>query len=150
MAKEKIKIGVIPAGGKGTRLGRLGNYLPKSLVPLGQKPILYHIIKNLEMMSIEQIYLLVNYKSNLIKQYLKEENEFNNFKIRFLKSAPDLGLAEVILKTERFIKKPFVTILGDDFTNLRNIHKLKKTNNQSCRKTSKTQIKLSRVRNLFI
>ena len=115
-SRRGIKIGVIPVGGKGTRLGWLGNYLPKSLVPLGQKPMLYYIIKNLEMMGIEQIYLLVNYKSNLIKQYLKEENEFNNFKIRFLKSAPDLGLAEVILKTERFIKKPFVTILGDDFT----------------------------------
>lgn len=117
MAKEKVKIGVIPAGGKGTRLGWLGNFLPKSLVPLGQKPMLYPIIKNMQIMSIEQIYLLVNYKSNLIKQYLSAENEFKNLKIGYIKSEPGLGLADVILKTEKFIKKTFMCILGDDFTN---------------------------------
>lgn len=116
MTKAKINIGVIPIGGKGTRLGWLGNFLPKSLIPLGQKPMLYLIIKNMQTMGIEQIYLLVNYKSNLIRKYLKQENEFNNLKIRFLKSEPELGLADVILKTEKFIKQPFVTILGDDFT----------------------------------
>src|SRR3989344_1416203 len=113
----KAKIGVIPVGGKGTRLGWLGNFLPKSLVPLGQKPILYLIIKNMQIMGIEQIYLLVNYKSNLIKQYLSGENEFKNLQIRFIKSEPGLGLADVILKTEKFIIKPFISILGDDFTN---------------------------------
>lgn len=115
-SRRGIKIGVIPIGGKGTRLGWLGNFLPKSLVPLGQKPMLYLIIKNMQIMGIEQIYLLINYKSNLIKKYLKEEDEFKNLKIRFLKSEPGLGLADVILKTEKYIKKPFVTILGDDFT----------------------------------
>jgi bifunctional UDP-N-acetylglucosamine pyrophosphorylase/glucosamine-1-phosphate N-acetyltransferase len=116
MAKNNIRIGVIPVGGKGTRLGWLGTFLPKSLVPLGQKPILYHIIKNMQIMGIDRIYLLVNYKSNLIKKYLKGENEFKNLKIKYVKSEPDLGLADVILKTERHINESFITILGDDFT----------------------------------
>lgn len=127
MAKEKVKIGVIPIGGKGTRLGWLGTFLPKSLVPLGQKPMLYLIIKNMQVMGVEQIYLLVNYKSNLIKQYLNAENEFRNLKIRFIKSEPNLGLADVILKTEKFIKKPFVVILGDDFTNSPSLKQFTKT-----------------------
>lgn len=116
MTENKINIGVIPIGGKGTRLGWLGTFLPKSLVPLGQKPILYLIVKNLQLMGIERIYLLVNYKSNLIKKYLKGESEFKNLKIKYINSEQDLGLADVILKTETYIKKPFITILGDDFT----------------------------------
>lgn len=116
MTKNIIKIGVIPIGGKGTRLGWLGTFLPKSLVPLGQKPMLYLIIKNMQTLGIDQIYLLVNYKSNLIKKYLKAETEFKKLKIKYINSEPDLGLADVILKTEKYIKKPFVTILGDDFT----------------------------------
>src|SRR3989338_5739334 len=121
METPMIRIGVIPVGGRGTRLGWLGNLLPKPLVPLGQKPMLYHVIKNLQVMGIDTIYLLVNYKSNLIKQYVATEREFNKLKFRFIKSEQHLGLADVILKTEKYIKDSFVVILGDDFTKSSNL-----------------------------
>src|SRR3989344_1713058 len=121
MKTPATKIGVIPVGGKGTRLGWLGNLLPKPLVPLGHKPMLYHVIKNLEIMGIDTIYLLVNYKSNLIKQYVSTEKKFNKLKFRFIKSEQHLGLAEVILKTEKYIKESFAVILGDDFTQSTNL-----------------------------
>lgn len=124
METPVTRIGVIPVGGRGTRLGWLGSLLPKPLVPLGQKPMLYHVIKNLEIMGIDTIYLLVNYKSNLIKQYVATEKEFNKLKFRFIKSEQNLGLADVILKTEKYIKKPFVVILGDDFTQSTNLKEL--------------------------
>ncbi len=124
METSATRIGVIPVGGKGTRLGWLGGLLPKPLVPLGQKPMLYHVIKNLEIMGINTIYLLVNYKSNLIKQYVATEKEFNKIKFRFIKSEQLLGLAEVILKTEKYIKESFVVILGDDFTQSTNLKEL--------------------------
>ena len=121
MKTPATRIGVIPVGGKGTRLGWLGNLLPKPLVPLGQKPMLYHVIKNLKIMGIDTIYLLVNYKSNLIKQYVSTEKKFNKLKFRFIKSEQHLGLAEVILKTEKHIKESFAVILGDDFTQSTNL-----------------------------
>lgn len=121
METPKIRIGVVPVGGRGTRLGWLGNFLPKPLVPLGPKPMLYYAIKNLETMGIDTVYLLVNYKSNLIKQYVASEKEFNKLKFRFIKSEQRFGLAEVILKTEKYINKSFVVILGDDFTKSTNL-----------------------------
>ena len=36
---------VILAGGKGTRLGQYTSKIPKPMVKIGQKPILWHIIK---------------------------------------------------------------------------------------------------------
>jgi len=111
-----VKIGVVLVGGKGTRLGWIGKFLPKSLVPIGQKPMLYYIIKNLQSMKIGKIYLLVNYKKNLIKRYLAEEPEFKKMNFYFIHSQPDLGLAQVVQKTQRFIKEPFVVFLGDDLT----------------------------------
>jgi len=116
MNYPQVKIGVVLAGGKGTRLGWLGKFLPKSLVPIGQKPMLYYIIKNLGLMKITKIYLLVNYKKDLIKCYLAQEPEFKKMNFLFLHSQPNLGLAQVIQKTQRFIKEPFVVFLGDDFT----------------------------------
>jgi len=113
---KNVRVGVVLAGGKGTRLGWIGKFLPKSLVPIGQKPMLYYIIKNLELMKITKIYLLANYKKNLIKRYLAEEKEFKKMNFLFLHSQPNHGLAQVIQKTQRFIKKPFVVFLGDDLT----------------------------------
>lgn len=113
---KNVQFGVVLAGGKGTRLGWIGKFLPKSLVPMGQKPMLYYIIKNLELMKITKVYLLVNYKKDLIKRYLTQEKEFKKMNFLFLHSQPNLGLAQVIQKTERFIKEPFVVFLGDDLT----------------------------------
>lgn len=114
-------VGVVLAGGRGTRLGWLGNLLPKALVPVGQKPILYHIIKNLEQIGVKEIYLLVNYKKELIKKYLREEKDFNGIIFHYITSEPNLGLADVIFLTEKYIKEPFVAILGDDFTKSKQI-----------------------------
>src|SRR3989338_7451964 len=83
---KNVQVGVILVGGRGTRLGWLGKFLPKSLVPIGQKPMLYYIVKNIQKMGIRKIYLLVNYKKNLIKDYLKEESEFKKIAFKFIHS----------------------------------------------------------------
>ena len=46
--KENIKSAVILCGGKGTRLGTLSKKLPKSLVLVKNKPIIWYIIKMLK------------------------------------------------------------------------------------------------------
>ena len=117
------RIAVIPAGGQGSRLGWLGKFLPKSLVPIGTKPILHNIISNLVLMNISEVYVLVDYKKNLIKSYLKEQKEFSKIKFHFVNSHPNLGLADVVALTSQKIKIPFVVILGDDFTQSKNISK---------------------------
>lgn len=67
-------------------------------------------------MHINEIFLLVDYKKNLIKQYVQAENEFRNIKFYFIQSKSDIGLADVLAQTQKKIKGPFVMILGDDFT----------------------------------
>jgi glucose-1-phosphate cytidylyltransferase len=37
---------VILAGGKGTRLSKLTREVPKGLVPIGDRPILWHIMRH--------------------------------------------------------------------------------------------------------
>ena len=41
----KIKTAVILCGGKGTRLGSLGKKMPKTLLKVQGKPIIWYIIK---------------------------------------------------------------------------------------------------------
>ena len=44
----KIRTAVILCGGKGTRLGNLGKKLPKTLVKVQGKPIIWYIINTLK------------------------------------------------------------------------------------------------------
>jgi NDP-sugar pyrophosphorylase family protein len=61
---------VILAGGKGTRLRPYTTVLPKPLVPLGDRPILELVIRQLARHGFERIDLSVGHLGGLIKAYL--------------------------------------------------------------------------------
>lgn len=60
---------VILAGGFGTRLGNLTNSIPKPMVQVGGKPILWHIMKIYATYGIKEFVICLGYKGNVIKDY---------------------------------------------------------------------------------
>lgn len=60
---------VIMAGGKGTRLEPFTRIFPKPLIPVGEKPIIEMIIDRFRTFGIDDYYLTVNYKGEMIKSY---------------------------------------------------------------------------------
>lgn len=60
---------VILAGGLGTRLRPYTTIIPKPLVPVGDRPILQHIIEQLARAGTRRIDLCVNYLGDLIETY---------------------------------------------------------------------------------
>lgn len=69
---------VINAGGKGTRLDPFTRVLPKPLIPVGELPIIEHIMKEYQSYSCNEFHIIVNYKKNLIKAYFADnENHYN-------------------------------------------------------------------------
>ena len=69
--KEDIPV-VIMAGGYGKRLSPYTNILPKPLIPIGEYPIVEHIINSFCEYGCKEYYLIVNYKRNMIKSYFDE------------------------------------------------------------------------------
>ncbi len=63
---------VIMAGGLGTRLYPYTKILPKPLIPIGEIPIVEHIMNRFNQYGSEQFYLVVNHKKNMIKAYFNE------------------------------------------------------------------------------
>lgn len=63
---------VIMAGGKGTRLYPYTRILPKPLIPIGDMPIMDHIIQRFGRYGIRDVYLILNHKRNMIKAYYNE------------------------------------------------------------------------------
>jgi glucose-1-phosphate cytidylyltransferase len=72
---------VLFCGGLGTRLGELTEHLPKPLVKIGYRPILWHVMKYYAHFGHKEFILCLGYKADKIKEYFLEYNEYlsNNF-----------------------------------------------------------------------
>lgn len=69
---------VIMAGGLGTRLYPYTKVLPKPLIPIGDLPIVEHIINRFNKFGVNDFHLVVNHKKNMIKAYFNEiEKTYN-------------------------------------------------------------------------
>lgn len=66
---------VILAGGMGTRLREETEHLPKPLVPIGERPILWHIMKLYGHHGFRRFVICLGYKGWLIKQYFLSYRE---------------------------------------------------------------------------
>ncbi len=62
---------VILCGGKGTRLREETEYRPKPMVPIGGKPILWHIMKYYAHFGHHDFVLCLGYKGDMIKDYFR-------------------------------------------------------------------------------
>ncbi|MBB6624105.1 glucose-1-phosphate cytidylyltransferase [Clostridium gasigenes] len=69
---------VILCGGKGTRMREETEYRPKPLVPVGGKPIIWHIMKTYSEYGINDFILCTGYKGDMIKQYFMDMYWRNN------------------------------------------------------------------------
>ena len=64
---------VILAGGKGTRLAEETDLKPKPTVEIGDRPILWHIMKLYASRGFTEFYVNLGYKGHLIKHYFLDE-----------------------------------------------------------------------------
>ena len=70
---KKINIPVcIMAGGKGSRLKPFSVILPKPLIPYKGQTVVESIIQNLENYKIDNIFISINFKKEIIRTYIKE------------------------------------------------------------------------------
>ena len=67
MKLKKTNSAVILCGGRGTRLGNLGKTIPKALVNIHKKPIIWYIINILIKKGFNHLILPTGYKSKKIK-----------------------------------------------------------------------------------
>ncbi len=61
---------LVMAGGSGRRLGALTRSVPKPLLPVGGKPILEHVLTQLESAGVSDITVSVHYLAEQIEQFL--------------------------------------------------------------------------------
>jgi glucose-1-phosphate cytidylyltransferase len=73
---------IILAGGYGTRLGNITESIPKPMVKIGNRPILWHIMKIYSNAGYNDFIISLGYKGEVIKEYFFNYSVYsNNFTI---------------------------------------------------------------------
>lgn len=81
---------VILAGGFGTRLGNITDAIPKPMVKIGPKPIVWHIMKIYSHYGYKDFILSLGYRQEVVKEY------FHNYHITSTDFSIHLGTKKII------------------------------------------------------
>lgn len=135
---------IILCGGTGTRLKEETEFKPKPMVFVGNKPLLWHIMKIYSHYGFNEFILALGYKAEYIKDYflnqrtfssdftlstndneieyhLESRSEIDNFKITFVDTGLDTPPGERILRCRNYIPREdqnFMVTYGDGVTDL--------------------------------
>lgn len=69
---------VILAGGYGSRLGEMASITPKPMIEIGEKPIIWHIMKIYSQFGINEFVICLGHKANVIKNYFLQYKTIRN------------------------------------------------------------------------
>ena len=76
MAKGVMKV-VLLAGGFGTRLAEYTESIPKPMVPIGGRPILWHIMQHYASYGHKDFFLALGHKAQVVKEYFLNYRALN-------------------------------------------------------------------------
>jgi glucose-1-phosphate cytidylyltransferase len=134
---------VILAGGRGTRISEESGLKPKPLIDIGEKPIIWHIMKIYSHFGINEFIICCGYKGYLIKEYFANyslhnsniivdisKNEIQvinknseNWKVTLVDTGDETFTGGRVLRIKKFIDDDFLLTYGDGLANI-NIKKL--------------------------
>jgi NDP-sugar pyrophosphorylase family protein len=109
---------VILAGGKGTRLRPYTTVLPKPLVPVGDRPILELVIRQLARYGFTRIDLSVGHLGQLISTYLDQIELPEGLDLHYTWEDQPLGTAGALREVEGLAEGDFLAMNGDVLTTL--------------------------------
>lgn len=102
---------VVPVAGTGTRLRPHTHTYPKVLLTVGDKPIIGHILDDLEGAGIRKVCMVIGYLGEKIREYVAKN--YSHLEVTYVEQAEQRGLGHAIWLTRRCVTGPVMVMLGD-------------------------------------
>src|SRR3954447_3670552 len=107
---------IVLAGGLGMRLRPYTAVLPKPLMPIGDRPVLDVVVRQLRGHGFERITVATGYLAELIEAFFRDGHEYD-VEIDYHREAVPLGTAGAIATIDG-LTEPFLVMNGDVITDL--------------------------------
>ncbi len=130
---------IILCGGKSERLKNQKTDLPKPLWKIGDKPIVWHVMKIYEKSGFTDFILCTGYRHEDFLSYF-EENPVTNWSIAFDQTSENYGTSERIISAMKHVGSDFFCTYGDGLSSL-SINDLLKNHRTSGKLATLTAIK---------
>ena len=105
---------VILTAGEGARLGSWTSNRPKGMIPLGNRPILDHLVRGLVSAGITEINMVVGYARNSVMSYFGDGSSFGG-KINYCFQDKPTGTLDAMKIGMSDIEDEFILVPGDNY-----------------------------------
>ena len=136
---------VILAGGLPSTITEDREGIPKPMVEIGEKPIIWHIMKNLSYQGIREFIICAGYKMDLIKNYFNDfyiyhsditvdlksntitihKNITEDWKVTVVDTGLNSTTSERVARIKPYISEDFLVTYGDSLSDV-NINEIRK------------------------
>ena len=108
---------VAVAGGEGTRLRPLTLQRAKPMVPLVNRPVLVHMVRQLHRYGVTELQLTLRYMASLVQNYF-QTHQFDGLDIGYHIEEFPQGTAGSLKQVARHWEEPFLVVSGDGLTDM--------------------------------
>jgi NDP-mannose synthase len=107
---------IIMAGGEGARLRPYTTVLPKPLMPIGDRPVLDIVIRQLRRANFERVTIATGYLAELIEAFFRDGKVYD-VPIDYFREREPLGTVGALALVED-LDEPFLVMNGDVLTDM--------------------------------
>ena len=108
---------ILLAGGFGTRLSEHTDTIPKPMVKIGDKPILWHIMNFYAQYNHKNFYVTLGYKGEIVKEYFSDT--FKDWKINLIDTGQKTMTGGRVKRIQKFIgNETCLLTYGDGLANI--------------------------------
>lgn len=108
---------VILVGGKGTRMRPLTCAIPKVVVPVLNRPLLEHTLRNLGQHGIKDVILAVGYLPDVVKERIGDGSQLG-IRVTYVIEKQELGTSGAVKNAENYLDGAFFVFNGDMLTGI--------------------------------